>query len=259
MQIICVGLISLGQIFAAEKVVEVDVVIYGGTSAGVTAAVQVRRMGKSCVLIEPGKHLGGLSSSGLGRTDADNTAAIGGMAREFYQRIKKHYDRDESWTHGDRKKYRAYRADKDAMFYFEPHVAEKIFDQLVQESGVVVQRNERLDRQSGVIMNGKRITALKMESGNIYKGKMFIDATYEGDILPGASVKYTVGREPNALYNESLNGVQTALSLNHQLKDGIDPWKKPGDPKSGLLIGVGAKPKADGSGDKRLQAYNFRM
>lgn len=258
-QIICAGLISFGQLFAAEKVVEVDVVIYGGTSAGVTAAVQVRRMGKSCVLIEPGKHLGGLSSSGLGRTDADNTAAIGGMAREFYQRLKKHYDREESWIYVDRKNYPDYKADNDAIFYFEPHIAERTFEQMVQESGVVVHRNERLDRQSGVVMDGKRITALKMESGSIYKGKMFIDATYEGDILPGAKVTYTIGREPNALYNESLNGVQKKMALHHQLKDGIDPWKTPGDPNSGLLVGIGEMPKADGSGDKRLQAYNFRM
>ncbi len=184
---------------------------------------------------------------------------IGGLAREFYQRVKKHYDRDESWSHGERSRYKAYKADADAMFYFEPHVAEKVFNQLVTENGVDVVRGERLDLDAGVLVKGRRIAALRMESGKVYKGRMFIDASYEGDLLPGAGVRYTVGREPNSLYKETLNGVQAALSLNHQLRDGIDPWKKPGDAKSGLLPGIGAKPSPDGSGDKRIQAYNFRM
>ena len=238
---------------------EADVVIYGGTSAGVMAAVQVRRMGKSCVLIEPGRHLGGLSSSGLGRTDADDTGVIGGLAREFYQRIKRHYDDKEAWVHADRNRYKAYKPESDAMFYFEPHVAEKIFDQLAKESGATVVRGERLDRKSGVIRDGQRITGLRMESGKTYKGKMFIDASYEGDLLPGAGVTYTTGREANSLYKETLNGAQAGLALHHQLVDGIDPWKKKGDPKSGLLLGIGTKPGPDGTSDKNIQAYNFRM
>lgn len=257
---ICVCATPLQYGSAAEPTaIEADVVIYGGTSAGVMAAVQVRRMGKSCVLIEPGRHLGGLSSSGLGRTDADDTGGIGGLAREFYQRVKKHYDRKESWVHGDRRRYKAYKADADAMFYFEPHVAEKVFDQLVSEAGVEVIRGERLDLNKGVIRNGRRVTALRMENGKTYKARMFVDATYEGDLLPGAEVSYTIGREPNSQYQETLNGVQVALSINHQLRDGIDPFKKPGDPGSGLLPGIGSKPGRDGNGDKRVQAYNFRM
>jgi len=195
----------------------------------------------------------------LGRTDADDTDVIGGLAREFYQRLKKHYDREERWVHVERDRYKRYKADADAMFTFEPHVAEKVFDQLVKESGVEVVRGDRLDRREGVVMKDGRISALRMESSKVYRGRMFIDATYEGDLLAGAGVSYTTGREPNSRYKESLNGVQAALSLHHQLRDGIDPWKKPGDPKSGLLSGIGPKPKTDGSGDKRIQAYNFRM
>ena len=203
---------------------EADVVIYGGTSAGVIAAVQVGKMGKSCVLIEPGRHLGGLSSSGLGRTDADDTGVIGGLAREFYQRIKRHYDHKEAWVHADRDRYKAYKPESDAMFYFEPHVAEKIFDQLAKESGATVVRGERLDRESGVVVKDGRIQTLHMESGKAYRGRMFIDATYEGDLLAATGVTYTIGREPNSRYKETLNGVQVALSLHHQLRDGIDPW-----------------------------------
>jgi len=258
--ILCVYTFPLEHGSAAEPTArEADVVIYGGTSAGVMAAVQVRRMGKSCVLIEPGHHLGGLSSSGLGRTDADDTRVIGGLAREFYKRLKQHYDRDESWIYEDRQRYKAYKADADGMFYFEPHVAEKLFDQFAKESGAMVVRGERLDLKSGVVMQGRRITALRTESGKTFKGAMFIDASYEGDLLPGAGVRYTIGREANSLYNETLNGVQAALAHHHQLGDGIDPWNKPGDPNSGLLPGIGPKPGPDGSGDKRVQAYNFRM
>jgi hypothetical protein len=257
---ICVCAFPLQPGSAAEPTAkEVDVVIYGGTSAGVMAAVQVRRMGKSCVLIEPGRHLGGLSSSGLGRTDADDTTVIGGLAREFYQRVKTHYDHEQSWTHEDRRRYKAYKPDANAMFYFEPHVAERLFDQLMKEGGVEVVRGERLDLEKGVVMSDGRISALRMESGERYRGRMFIDATYEGDLLAGAGVRFTTGREPNTRYDESLNGVQVAMSLHHQLRDGIDPWKTAGEPSSGRLPGVGEPPGPDGSGDLRIQAYNFRM
>ena len=162
--ILCVYTFPLEHGSAAEPTArEVDVVIYGGTPAGVMAAVQVQLMGKSCVLIEPGHHLGGLSSSGLGRTDADDTRVIGGLAREFYKRLKQHYDRDESWIYEDRQRYKAYKADADGMFYFEPHVAEKLFDQFAKESGAMVVRGERLDLKSGVVMQGRRITAFVLK------------------------------------------------------------------------------------------------
>ncbi len=217
-----------------------DVVVYGGTSSGVIAAVQAAKLGKSVLLIEPGKHLGGLTSGGLGATDIGNKAAIGGLSREFYRRLGKHYGTPEAWT-------------------FEPHVAEKIYDDWCAETKVTVVRNQRLDLKSGVVKNGARIKTIAMESGRQYGGTMFIDATYEGDLIAKAGVKYAVGREANTQYGETLNGVQLG-SKSHQFKSAVDPYIKPGDPNSGLLPGIHEGGAGEqGQGDKRVQAYNFRM
>src|SRR5688500_13842057 len=145
---------------------KVDVLVYGGTSGGVAAAVQATRMGKSVVLIEPGKHLGGLTSGGLGWTDTGNKSVIGGFAREYYQRLKKHYDRPEAWKHQKPEQYQFYRPQEDAIWAFEPHVAERTFDEYVKEHKVPVVRGERLDRApgKGVKKDGQRITAIVMES-----------------------------------------------------------------------------------------------
>jgi len=224
-----------------------DVVVYGGSSAGVVAAVKTARMGKSVVLIEQGKHLGGLSSGGLGATDIGNKAAIGGLAREFYGRVFKHYNQDSD-TLG-------------TMWTFEPHVAEKIFNEMITEANVLVVYNERLDLKNGVEKKGAEITKIRMESGKIFLAKMFIDATYEGDLMAKAGVSYTVGREANSVYAETLNGVQTANAVYHQFKNPVDPYIIPGDAKSGLLPGIqdDVGPGREGNGDKRIQAYCFRM
>ena len=224
-----------------------DVVVYGGTSAGVIAAVKSSRMGKSVVLIEPGKHLGGLSSGGLGATDIGNKAAIGGMSREFYGRIFAHYN-PNSDTAG-------------TMWTFEPHVAEKIFNDLIKEENIPVYFEERLNLLSGVIKSGTTITEIEMESGLKFKGRIFIDATYEGDLMAKAGVSYTVGRESNKVYNETLNGVQTAQAIYHQFKSKVDPYIIPGKPESGLLPSIqnDGGPGVEGSGDNRVQAYCFRM
>lgn len=239
-----------------------DLVVYGGTSGGVAAAVQARRMGKSVVLIEPGRHLGGLSSGGLGATDIGNKAAIGGISREFYRRVKAHYARPESWVHEKPEDYRDPRlaAGDDAMWTFEPKVAEQIFRDMAAEAGVEVVFEQRLDRAQGVQVESGRIVAISMEQGPTYRGHYFIDATYEGDLMAAAGVKYHVGREANAVYGETLNGVQKAYAKYHQLVPGVDPYVRPGDPSSGLLPGVSSDPPGeDGSGDHRVQAYNFRM
>jgi len=217
-----------------------DIVVYGGTSGGVAAAVKAARLGKSVVLIEPGEHLGGLTSGGLGATDIGNKAAIGGMSREFYRRVGKHYGKPEMWT-------------------FEPHVAEQVFENFVRDAGVPVVRRERLDLDRGVTMDGTRIAAIRMESGRTYTGRIFIDATYEGDLMAGAGVSYTVGREANATHGETLNGVQTANATHHQFEQDVDPYVTPGDPSSGLLPGVWDGPGEEGAGDHRVQAYCFRM
>jgi hypothetical protein len=247
-------LLALGLLILGVRA-ETDIVVYGGTSAGVAAAVQAKKMGRSVVLIEPGRHLGGLTSGGLGATDAGNHAVIGGLSREFYQRIKKHYDQDCAW------KWEAKKTTKqDALWHFEPHVAEQIFRDMLREAGVEVVFGERLDLKNGVKKDGARITAIVMESGKTFSGQMFIDATYEGDVLAKAGVSYTVGREANAQYGETLNGVQVARAKSHQFMRPVDPYRKPGDPTSRLLPGVQAGgPGEDGTADKCVQAYNFRM
>jgi len=236
------GLLSVCVLTGCTSVTpRYDVVVYGGTSGGVIAAVKAARLGRSVVLIEPGKHLGGLSAGGLGATDIGNKGAIGGLAREFYRRLGQHYGKDEAWT-------------------FEPHVAEALFEELVREANVPVVRGERLDLAQEVKKDGTRITSIAMESGRRFAGAVFIDASYEGDLLAKAGVSYTVGREANATYGETLNGVQTRNATHHQFVRDVDPYVRPGDPTSGLLPGIDPNgPGEEGAGDRRVQAYNFRM
>lgn len=239
-----------------------DVVIYGATSSGVAAAIQTARMGKSVVLIEPTDHVGGLTSGGLGYTDSGEKAVVGGIAREFYQRVKKHYDDPKAWKYGDRAKYPNYRKDEDAMWTFEPKVAEAILREMLAEAKVEVTFGERLDRKPGVSikLDGKRISAITMESGKAFAGAVFIDATYEGDLMAAAGVSFAVGREANKQYGEALNGVARKWNLHsHRFTAKVDPYVKPGDPKSGLLFGIDPELAADGEGDHRLQAFCFRM
>jgi hypothetical protein len=219
-------------------------------------------MGKTVVLIEPGEHLGGLSSGGLGATDIGNKKAIGGIAREFYCRVRQHYQQDAAWNQESPENFNARsRQDADdAMWIFEPKVAEQIFHDLVRESGITLVLKERLDRSAGVELRDRAIAKISMESGRAFAGQVFIDATYEGDLMAAAGVSFVVGRESNSRYNETLNGVQTQHATKHQLQPGIDPYTVPGDPSSGLLFGVEPEhPAAEGTGDHRVQAYNFRI
>ena len=244
-----------------------DIVIYGGTSGGITAAIQAAREGRTAVLIEPTKFLGGLTTGGLGATDIGNKKAIGGLSREFYAAIGSYYAKDDKWVHQTRSDYFSRRphgnaADEGTMWTFEPHVATAIFDQMLKAAGdkVTVVYGERLDLKKGVIKDGTRIVKIVMESGREFSGKMFIDATYEGDLMAKAGVSYHVGREANSVYGETLNGVQVGHSKSHQFKVNVDPYVKKGDPASGLLPGIEKEiPGPDGSGDRKVQAYNFRM
>ncbi|MBP7141410.1 MAG: FAD-dependent oxidoreductase [Opitutaceae bacterium] len=247
---------------------EYDLVIYGGTSAGVAAAVQAKRMGKTVVVIEPGHRLGGLSSGVLGQTDIGNKAAIGGIAREFYQAVRRHYDDPSAWKWQRHQEYEddgqtRTTAGELAMWTFEPSVALKIFNDWAGGNRIDVVYGERLNRLTGVSLTRSipwRIMAIAMESGKVFRGRMFIDATYEGDLMAAAKVSYTVGREANSQYGETANGVQTLLAKAHQLFPGIDPYLKPGDPRSGLLPHIDPKgPGEEGGADKRVQAYCFRM
>jgi hypothetical protein len=243
---------------------QADVVVYGGSSAGVVAAVQAARMGRSVLLIEQGQHLGGLSSGGLGATDTGKPESIGGLAREFYQRVKQHYSRPAAWVHEKAESFRSHGYDPKAegMWNFEPHVAEKIFGDMAREAGVRVVFGQRLDLRNGVRKAGARIESIVMESGHAFRAAVFMDATYEGDLMAKAGVAYHVGRESNAVYGETLNGLQTQRLHfgGHQFSRPVDPYVIPGDPKSGLLFGVTPAPTAgDGSADAKLQAYCFRL
>jgi FAD dependent oxidoreductase len=246
--------------FPASPLQAYDVVIYGGTSAGVAAAVQVKRMGKTAIIVCPDKHLGGLTSGGLGWTDSGNKAVIGGISREFYRRIKKYYDKPEAWVHQKPEAYSHYRPGDDAMWVFEPHVAEQTFEELVAEYKIPVHRDQWLKRKGGVSKDGPRIVSITMLSGNTYRGRMFIDATYEGDLMASAGVGFHVGREGNEVYGETLDGVQTRNATKHQFEKPVDPYIRPGEPASGLLPRIhGGGPGKEGHGDRRVQAYNYRM
>ena len=237
-----------------------DVVVYGGTSAAVSAAVQAAKLGKTVIVVSPDQHLGGLSSNGLGFTDSGDKSVIGGLSRDFYRRVKKHYDKPEAWVHQKLQDYRQYRASEDAMWVFEPHVAEQIFEDWISENRIPVVRDAWLDRQAGVKKNGQRIVSITTLDGKTYTGRMFIDATYEGDLMAAAGVTYTTGRESNSQYGETINGIQKAKAVSHQFEGKIDPYVVPGDPASGLLPRISAAtPGDDGQADKLIQAYNFRL
>ncbi|HSU67655.1 MAG TPA: FAD-dependent oxidoreductase, partial [Tepidisphaeraceae bacterium] len=239
-----------------------DVVVYGGTSGGVIAAVQAGRMGKSVVLIEPSKHLGGMTTGGLGATDTGNQKAIGGVSREFYQRILKYYSDKSAWKYETQEQYakREKYYHDDALFGFEPHVAEKIYGDMLAEAHVNIVLGERLDLKNGVKKDGPRIVSIRMESGREFPAKMFIDASYEGDLMAKAGVSYTVGREANSQYGERANGIEVRLAKSHQFTFPVDPYNKPGNATSGLvpLIHAGS-PGEDGQADNREQAYNYRL
>lgn len=260
-----------------ENITSSDVVIYGGTSAGVSAAIQAARLGKSVILIEPTNRLGGLTTGGLGQTDIGNKQVIGGISREFYQNIRRYYEDSASWVWQKRSEYKdggQTRSDtkEDAMWTFEPSAALKVYHDMIKDLDIQIIYKQRLDRATGVLKSGNTIKSITMESGEKYNGKIFIDATYEGDLLATAGISYTVGRESNSQYGESLNGVQANKigltlggtdshnSVHHNFIDGVDPYIVKGDPSSGLLpfITEGG-PGTEGKGDKGIQAYCFRM
>ncbi len=227
----------------AQRIIDADVCIYGGTSAGVIAAYTAQKLGKKTVLIEPGRRLGGLTSGGLGYTDIGNKHAISGLSRDFYRRVGQRYGKFEQWI-------------------FEPKVAEAILQDYVMRGGFDVlyeHRITRANKHNGVI------TEISLEHAGgaptpavSVRAKMFIDCSYEGDLMARAGVSYIVGREDNKQYGETISGVQ--LKHGHQFPDGIDPYKIPGDPKSGLLWGISdAKLLPNGTGDKLVQAYNYRI
>lgn len=254
---------------------EYDVVIYGGTSAGISAAIQCSRMNKSVLLIEQTNRIGGLTTGGLGATDIGSKIAIGGISREFYQNVKKYYEDPNNWVLQDKTDYSESRnSDKNenAMWTFEPSVALKIYKEMLKNESIDLVYNKRLLLDGGVVKEGLSIISIKMESGEVYKGKVFIDTTYEGDLMASAGVSYTIGRESNKKYSETLNGVQldkinitinkkvSNNALHHNFINKVDPYIIKGDPSSGLLPYISNEPPGvDGEGDNKIQAYCFRM
>ena len=265
-----------------------DLVIYGGSSAGIAAAVQAKRMDLSVIVLEQTDRVGGLSTGGLGQTDIGNKQVIGGIAREFYHDIWLHYQKPEAWKWQAQPKGNFTGSgqtktsdDEKTQWTFEPSVALKVYHDWIDRSGIEVIYNQRLDRTDeakakdrgdgylinepgttakGVKLKDDRIVSITMESGEVYEGKMFIDATYEGDLLASAGVSFTVGREGEAIHGESLNGVQTAQARAHNFVKGVDPYVKPGDPSSGLVMWIDPEgPGEERSSDHRMQAYCFRM
>ncbi len=227
---------------SSNKSYDYDICIYGGNSAGVIAAYTAAMKGKKVLLIEPGNRLGGLSAGGLGYTDIGNKQVITGLAKDFYRKLGTHYGTLEQWI-------------------FEPKVADSIFRDYIKKADVEVLYNFRIHEAA---MSGKEIQSIQLESsdGQASKRKitarMYIDCSYEGDLMAKAGVSYTVGRESNATYQETYNGVQ--LMDKHQFPDGIDPYKIEGDSTSGLLWGISSEQVApDGTGDQKVQAYNYRI
>jgi hypothetical protein len=232
----CIMLLSCG------KGRNVDVCVYGGTASGVVAAYSAAKLGKSVILIEPGKYLGGMTTGGLGWTDFGNKGAVSGLSRLFYERIGSHYGKQEQWV-------------------FPPSVATEEINRFIKDGNIEVLYQRRV---ANVEKDNAVIRSIFLESSSddsplVQIGaKEFIDCSYEGDLMAAAGVSYFYGREDQSVFNESLNGFQ--IRNAHQFPDSIDPYKVKGDPSSGLLWGISAlQPKETGTGDKSIQAYNFRL
>lgn len=244
-----------------------DIIIYGGTSAAITAAVEAVQSGKSVIVVSPDKHLGGLTAGGLGYTDTGNKSVIGGLSREFYHRVWQHYSDSAAWKWQKRAEFGnrgqgtvAMDGENRTMWIFEPSVAEQVFEDFVAENNITVYRDEWLDRENGVVKKEDKIKSFRTLSGKTFEGKMFIDATYEGDLMAASGISYHVGRESMDTYNEQWNGVQTGV-LHHQhwFAAKISPYIIPDDPSSGVLPLVSTEdPGVYGSGDDKIQAYCFR-
>lgn len=250
--ILCGVAVVWGLCVRAADVVH-DVVVYGDSSGAAVAAIAATRDGRSVVWVNPVGFAGGMSSSGLGATDfLGYRSTFGGIASEFYDGVAA-----------------AYRTNY--VRSFEPHVGQQVFEKLIADAGVQVVYNAQLDRTSGkgVTMEGKRITAITTRSGKTYRGRMFIDASYVGDLMAAAGVSYAVGREPESQYGEDMAGVRrgdtkprvhyTQGDKDHFVKE-VDPYVKPGDPSSGLLPHVNKiEGLANGQGDQKIQAFNYRV
>ncbi|MFI8687579.1 FAD-dependent oxidoreductase [Rossellomorea sp. NPDC077527] len=223
----------------SDEKIKCDLIVYGATPAGISCAIQAKKMGLNVAIAEFGRHIGGMTASGLGATDFGAKEAIGGLSREFYKRIGEYYGKGDQWT-------------------FEPKAATSVFTNWLAEHRIPVYLNQHPEK---VVMEDRKIQRINMEDGMVYEGSYFVDASYEGDIMAMANVSYSVGRESNATYKETYNGVRFG-EQHHKFEVSVDPYVKEGDPKSGLLFGVTEQEECsreNGQGDHRIQAYNFRI
>lgn len=254
-------------LYSQKQTKEADIIIYGGTSAAITAAIQVKRMGQSVIVVSPDQRVGGMTSNGLGWMDTGKKEVIGGIAREFYHRVWRHYQSPDAWKWQSLEEFGnwgqgtpAIDGDRRTMWVFEPKVAKHIFESWIVENEIQVFRDEWLDRISGVEMKDKKILSITCLSGNRYKGKVFLDCTYEGDLMAAAGISYEVGREGNERYEETLNGVQVVRAQRNQFVNRIDPFVISGEHESTLLARVSNWTLGqDGEGDHKIQAYSFRL
>jgi FAD dependent oxidoreductase len=214
-----------------------DLVVYGGTAGGVITALAAAREGLRVALLEPGNHLGGMVTGGLSATDHGEKKVVGGYAREFYERLGHYYGREIEW-------------------YPEPHIAEEVFQEMLQEvETVTVFRQHRLKDKDAVNKQDNSILQIRLENDIVFSATMFVDASYEGDLMARAGVSYTLGRESMSQYGESLAGVRPK-DPGHQFDFPISAHDEDGQ----LLpeIQEGARGEL-GTGDQKIQAYNFRM
>ncbi len=241
-----------------------DICVYGETASGITSAIQAARMGKKVVLLSTTNHIGGVMTSGLTATDMNRYKQVGGISREVFQRIYAHYANPKQWKYQQRdaffemSKKRTYTGKNDSLkmqWVYESHVLEQIYKDMLQEAGVNVIYRQKLDLGKGVFKNNKHIEKIKMVTGEEYQAQMFIDATYEGDLMAKSGVSYFVGREANSKYNETKNGVRISKKALP-----IDPYIVEGDPTSGVLPFIETERALnDGAEDKRVQAYTYRV
>ena len=262
-------IVACASVNKTGKVYEADIIVYGGTSGAVTSAIQSAREGKSVILVSPDKHLGAMSSAGLTFTDSGRAYTIGGISREFYRRIYEHYQDPKAWNwlklENDKlrgQNVKAIKHDDKTMWIFEPKVAERVFDNwIAEEKNITLFREKLLDRENGVKKDGTKIVSIRTLDGDVFKGKMFIDATFEGDLMAASGCSYHVGREANSVYNENWNGAQPGvLHHDHYFYKDTDPYKIKGDKSSGLMKYISDKhPGEKGQGDEKVQAYCFRL
>ena len=272
MKVTVAGLLAACALAAGAKE-SFDVVIYGSSPAALTAAIEAQKLGKTAVIVCPENRIGGLTTGGLGQTDIGNKSAFGGLSLQFYRDVADYYKDASVWKWQKRDEYIpdgqcSGTKGEDSMWTFEPSAALKILERWEREPKLDIRRGEFLDRAVGKVKvegdgEQRRIVSIRTLSGKEFVGKMFVDATYEGDLMAAAGVSYAVGREPNAQYGETISGIATKAmgAQNHQFLPKVDPYVKKGDPKSGLLPWV--EPynpnEKEGDGDKRVQAYCFRM